>query len=64
MSRQKLGDKEYSIIQYTCKQDKYLKLVLRFELSQIETEQNREESSGGPNPGGIQIQSTLEEVTY
>lgn len=46
MSRQKLGDKEYSIIQYTCKQDKYLKLVLRFELSQIETEQNREESSG------------------
>jgi len=33
-------------------------------LSRIETEQNREESSGGPNPGGIQIQSTLEEVTY
>ena len=35
-----------------------------FEFSQIETEQNREESIGGPNPGGIQIQSTPEEVTY
>lgn len=38
--------------------------MLSFELSQIETEQNREKSTGGPNSGGIQIQSTPEEATY